>query len=88
MNLETPGRQLATSLIVQKVLGGTWPWVYMRGFQKCPGGGTALAVQWLRLLLPVQGAWVRSLVKGTRFHMPQLQISHAAMKMEDPACHD
>ena len=55
MNLETPGRQLATSRIVQKVLGGTWPWVYMRGFQKCPEGGTALAVQWLRLPAPSAG---------------------------------
>ena len=33
--------------------------------------------------------------QGTRFHMlqlnvlmPQLQIPHAAMKIEDPACHN
>ena len=31
--------------------------------------GTSLAVHWLRLLLPVQGAQVRSLVKELRSHM-------------------
>ena len=55
MNLETLGRQLATSLIVQKVLGGARPWVYIRGFQECPGGGTSLVVQWLRFPAPNAG---------------------------------
>ena len=31
--------------------------------------GTSLMVQWLRLHLPVQGVWARSLVKDLRFHM-------------------
>ena len=29
--------------------------------------GTSLAVQWLRLCLPMQGVWVQSLVKELRF---------------------
>ena len=29
---------------------------------------TSLAVQWLRLRLPVQGVWVRSLVRELRSH--------------------
>ena len=33
-------------------------------------GGTSLAVQGLRLCLPVQEAWVRSLVGELRSHMP------------------
>ena len=32
--------------------------------------GTSLAVQWLGLCLPVQGVWVRFLVRGLRPHMP------------------
>ena len=32
--------------------------------------GTSLAVQWLRLCLPMQGLWVRSLVGKLRSHMP------------------
>ena len=31
---------------------------------------TSLAVQWLRLCLPMQGVWVRSLVMELRSHMP------------------
>ena len=30
-----------------------------------------LVVQWIRLRLPVQGLWVRSLVRKLRFHMPR-----------------
>ena len=50
---------------------------------------------------PVQGAWVRSLVKARdptcrtikRDHIPHLEekekkISCATMKMEDPMCHN
>ena len=29
-----------------------------------PTAGTSLVVQWLRICLPVQGTWVRSLVRG------------------------
>ena len=32
--------------------------------------GTSLAVQWLRLHLPMQGVWVQSLVTELRSHMP------------------
>ena len=35
--------------------------------------GTSLAVQWLRLCLPMQGVWVRSLVGELRSHMPLSQ---------------
>ena len=34
---------------------------------------TSLEVQWLRLCLPVQGAWVRSLVRELRSHTPHGQ---------------
>ena len=33
----------------------------------CPG--TSLAVQWLRLHLPMQRVWVRSLIRELRSHM-------------------
>ena len=35
--------------------------------------GTLLAVQWLRLHLPMQGVWVQSLVRELRSHMPRGQ---------------
>ena len=39
--------------------------------------GTCLAVQWLRLHLPMQGAQVQSLVGEVRSHMPHSQkIKH------------
>ena len=31
--------------------------------------GTSLVVQWLRICLPLQGAWFRSLVRELRSHM-------------------
>ena len=39
---------------------------YSLKFQK---SGTSLAIQWLRILLPMQGTWVRSLVGELRSHM-------------------
>ena len=33
--------------------------------------GTSLVAQWLRILLPMQGTWVRSLVRELRSHMSQ-----------------
>ena len=33
--------------------------------------GTSLVVQWLRIHLPMQGTWVRSLIGELRSHMPQ-----------------
>ena len=35
--------------------------------------GTFLAVQWLRLHLPMQGLWVQSLVRKLRYYMPLSQ---------------
>ena len=48
--------------------------------------GTSLVVQWLRLCAPNAGA--RGLIpgQGTKAHMLQPKISHAAMKIEDPMC--
>ena len=43
-------------------------------------------------LRPVQGPWVRSLVRELdlmpqlRVHMPPLKILYAVMKIEDPGC--
>ena len=36
-----------------------------------PAGGTSLVVQWLRILLPIQGVWVQSLVRELRSHVPR-----------------
>ena len=36
-------------------------------------GGNPLAVQWLRLSLPMQGVWIRSLVRELRSHVPHGQ---------------
>ena len=33
-------------------------------------GGTSLAVQWLKIHLPVQGMWVQSLVRELRSQIP------------------
>ena len=33
--------------------------------------GTSPVVQWLRIHLPIQGAWVQSLVGELRSHMPR-----------------
>ena len=35
--------------------------------------GTCVVDQWLRLCLPIQGVWIRSLVGELRSHMPQGQ---------------
>ena len=35
--------------------------------------GTSLAVQWLRLHLPMQGMWVQPLLGEIRSHMPRSQ---------------
>ena len=41
--------------------------------QMIPSMGTSLVVQWLRLLLPMQGVRVRTLVRELRSHMPHDQ---------------
>ena len=38
---------------------------------KTPQGGTSLVVQWLRIHLPMQGMWVRSLFGELRSHIPK-----------------
>ena len=53
--------------------------------------GTSLVVQWLRLRTPNARGPGSIPGQGTRFHMPQLKIPHAATKdpargKEDPAC--
>ena len=37
------------------------------------GRGTSLEVQWLKLHLPMQGVWVRSLVRELRSYRPHGQ---------------
>ena len=40
--------------------------------------GTSLAVQWLRIFLPMQGMLVRSLVRELGSHMPWGKLRHCA----------
>ena len=47
-----------------------------------------LVVQWFRPCAPNAGGLGMILGQGTRSHVLQLQISHAAMKNEDPTCHN
>ena len=44
--------------------------VYVGESKEAVCDGTSLVVQWLRLRLPMQGVWVRSLVGELRSHMP------------------
>ena len=46
------------------------------------GERISLVVQWLSICLLMQGMWVRSLVKGIRSHMLQLEILHATTKIQ------
>ena len=55
--------------------------------------GTSLVVQWLRLRAPNAGGPGSIPGQGTRSHMPQLKIPHAATKkrfcmlqLKDPTC--
>ena len=52
--------------------------VRMAGIKKTTG--TSLVVQWLRLHVPNAGALGSIPGQGTRSHMPQLMIPHAATK--------
>ena len=47
---------------------------------KNPIQGTSLAVQWLRLHLPMQEVWVQSLGGELRFHMPHGQKNQKTFK--------
>ena len=42
------------------------------------GGGTSLVAQWLRIRLPVQGTWVRALVRE----------NHTRRGATKPVCHN
>ena len=46
--------------------------------------GTSLVAQWLRLCVPNAGAPGLIPGQGTSSHMPQLKVSYAIMKTEDP----
>ena len=65
------------------------------GRKSAPGGegmqrgnkeirGTLLVLQWLRLQAPNTGGPGSIPGQGTRSHMPQLKILHAAMKIKNP----
>ena len=50
--------------------------------------GTSVVVQWLRLQAPIAGGLGFILSQETRSHTPQLKISYAPVKIEDPACYN
>ena len=50
--------------------------------------GTFLVAHWLRLHPPNAGGPGSIPGQGTRSHMLQLKIWHAAMKIEDPKCYN
>ena len=56
-------------------------------FFKIPYGGTSLVVQWLRIRLPTQGAWVRIPRRGTKIPLAMEQLSLCAATTE-PVCHN
>ena len=45
----------------------------LKGLNEILSYWTSLAVQWLRLHLPLQAVWVRSLVREPRSYMPHGQ---------------
>ena len=49
---------------------------------------TSLVVQWLKLWAPIAGDPGLILGQGSRFHMLQLKIPHAAVKIEDPTSYN
>ena len=49
--------------------------------------GTSLVVQWLRILLSMQGTLVESLVRELRFHMPWDNQAYV-LQQEKPAHHN
>ena len=48
----------------------------------------SVVVHWLGLQAPNAEGPSSIPDQGTRSHVPQLKIPHAAMKMEDPVCHN
>ena len=73
-----------------QVVGTIWSQLKLKGAcdrkpyqwrENCPGGPVAKTPcpQW-------KGAWVLSLVRELRSHMPQLKILHATVKSKDPPC--
>ena len=53
-----------------------------------PTQGNSLVVHWLRPHAPNAGALGLIPGQGTRSHMLQLKIRHAAMKIKDPVCYN
>ena len=50
-------------------------WILVEGAELYPQKdmlGASLMVQWLRICLPTEGAWVWSLVRELRFHILQI----------------
>ena len=67
------------------VAGGNVKWYSHSGDSleislKIKDAGTSLAVQWLRLRLPMQGVWVQSLVGELGSHMPHGQKKQTNIK--------
>ena len=56
----------------------------MKGTLKIFQRGTTMVVQWVKLPAPNSGGPSLIPGQGTRSHMPQLKILHAAMKIKDP----
>ena len=48
-------------------------------------GGMTLVVHWLRLRLPMQGVWIRSLIKGLRSHTPRGQKNQTLKRRKSKA---
>ena len=61
---------------------------FLSPFQRCGNWGTSLVVQWLRLHIPNAVRPRLILVLETRFYILQLKTPQAAMKIEDPECHN
>ena len=68
---QAQSRQRA-SLWGEKQNHSSFLWIVLRN---SISSGTSLAVQWLRLCLPMQWLWVRSLVRDLRLHMLRGQKS-------------
>ena len=56
----------------------------MKGTLKMSQRGTSMVVQWVKLPAPNSGGPSLIPGQGTRSHVPQLKILHAAMKIKDP----
>ena len=75
--------------VVRKTVNNHWKYCSMLNscYRTKTGTGTSLVVQWLRLCAYNAGSPGLSPGLGTRSCMLQLKILCAAMKTEDPTCH-